>query len=142
MFNGPKEGSRGGKEKFSWDDVKNDRQRMNYLGNSVKVPDNRHKDLFWYAKKDKGASDLEKELREQKEREAKMTGFYLERGFGAKLPEEPPTTTTENAVAREQRRKLRDERRALKEERKRAREAKRLAKEAKKQAREDKKNTV
>ncbi|PJF18823.1 hypothetical protein PSACC_01324 [Paramicrosporidium saccamoebae] len=114
-----------GKDKFNWDDVKNDRHRMNYLGNSVKMPNSRHKDVFWYAKQNKGAEDLQKELKAQKEREAKLTGFYLAKGFGAKLPEELPETTTNEKESKE-------EIRRLKQERKQAREAKKLSKEKRK----------
>ena len=39
MFNGPpRGGTRGGRDQFSWEDVKNDADRENFLGNSVMAP--------------------------------------------------------------------------------------------------------
>ena len=38
MYNGPaRGGTRGGKDKFNWDDVKNDNFRENYLGHSTRA---------------------------------------------------------------------------------------------------------
>jgi hypothetical protein len=46
-------GVRGGRDQFSWDQVKEDKQRSNYLGSSIHgVPDKFKKgpETFWYAK--------------------------------------------------------------------------------------------
>lgn len=49
-------GVRGGRDQFSWDQVKEDKQRLNYLGSSIHgVPDKfkRGPETFWYAKESK-----------------------------------------------------------------------------------------
>ncbi|KAG2465341.1 MMTA2 protein, partial [Polypterus senegalus] len=45
-------GVRGGQDQFSWDEVKGDKHRENYLGNSLMAPVElaKGKDLTWYAK--------------------------------------------------------------------------------------------
>ena len=53
-------GARGGRDQFSWDQVKEDKQRLNYLGSSIHgVPDKFKKgpETFWYAKENKTIPD-------------------------------------------------------------------------------------
>ncbi|MCJ1472946.1 hypothetical protein MMC13_001595, partial [Lambiella insularis] len=94
-----KEGSRGGRGDFKWEDVKDNQHRENYLGHSLMAPVGRwqkNKDLSWYAKGDDSAAAQEaanaraEEIRRIKEAEqdalSKALGFeVLPRASGAGL---------------------------------------------------------
>ena len=73
-------GTRGGRDQFSWDAIKADKHRINYLGNSVKALSGRwseEKDAFWYTRGERtvGLTEAEKaeaKIREEEERKAEL----------------------------------------------------------------------
>lgn len=84
-----KEGSRGGRGDFKWEDVRDSQHRENYLGHSLMAPVGRwqkNKDLNWYAKGDKSAAALsaaearKEEIRRIKEAEESALSEAL--GYG------------------------------------------------------------
>lgn len=143
MFHPTRDGCRGGRDQFSWDTV-DKKHCKNYLGNSVKVPHIKNKDLFWYAKTDKkeggeGENDLERERRVAKEREEQLMGFYLKKGLGAELTPEQMAALRQDSKKRDDEPKE-DKKKSGKErvERKTVREERRKAKEAKRKERKEK----
>lgn len=92
-------GVRGGRDQFSWDQVKEDKQRLNYLGSSIHgMPDKFKKgpETFWYAKEtktipakcDKSEIELLKE-KENKAMEALLGGSIKKHSVPAEKASEP-----------------------------------------------------
>ncbi|KAI8382903.1 kinase phosphorylation protein-domain-containing protein [Blakeslea trispora] len=82
MFHPTRGGTRGGRDQFSWEDVKNDKHRENYLGHSLMAPVGRWqkgKDLTWYAKnsKEDEIKAKQSELAKIKEAEAEAMAIAL-----------------------------------------------------------------
>lgn len=86
-------GSRGGRDQFSWDQVKEDKQRSNYLGSSIHgLPDKFKKgpETFWYAKETKTIPEKKSEKSEielLKEKEKMAMEMLLGGNLKTKNPE-------------------------------------------------------
>ena len=70
-------GSRGGRDQFDWDQVREDKHRENYIGHAVLAPKGRWqngKDLSWYARarKDESLASLREERARAREMEDDM----------------------------------------------------------------------
>ncbi|XP_051555536.1 multiple myeloma tumor-associated protein 2 [Myxocyprinus asiaticus] len=101
MFGSSRSGGvRGGQDQFNWDDVKVDKHRENYLGNSLMAPVGRWqkgKDLTWYAKDKKGDALLSKEQEMAAVREAEHEAMMA--ALGHKTIKRQPTGLTKEDLA-------------------------------------------
>ncbi|CDU23703.1 uncharacterized protein SPSC_02332 [Sporisorium scitamineum] len=92
MYHPTRGGARGGAAEFSWDKVKQSKDREFYLGNSVAAPTGRWqdgRDINWYNKDKNSSSNAADGRREElrKIKEAEAAALY------AKLGRPPPTPT-------------------------------------------------
>ncbi|XP_020374545.2 multiple myeloma tumor-associated protein 2 [Rhincodon typus] len=99
MMGSARGGVRGGQDQFTWEEVKADKHRENYLGNSLMAPVGRWqkgKDLTWYTKEKKaeGTQSRSEELMavRRAEHEALMAAL------GHKNPKRKPTGITKEEL--------------------------------------------
>ncbi|GIL88512.1 hypothetical protein Vretifemale_16487 [Volvox reticuliferus] len=76
LYNGPpRPGARGGRDQFSWDNVKADKDREYYLGHSVKALAGRWqkgRDVYWYTREKSAQDSIQDEIQAVKKREEEL----------------------------------------------------------------------
>lgn len=97
MYHPTRGGVRGGKDQFTWESVKTDKDRECYLGHSLKAPVGRWqegKDLTWYAKEGNGTdSKTISEFQKAKELEEQA----LMAALGYRVVKKQPSTSDHQA---------------------------------------------
>lgn len=129
-------GTRGGKDQFSWEQVKNAPDKTYYLGSSVKAVAGRWqegKDVFWYTKAKGGSGqDVEDEIKAVKEREEAL----MRQALGLH-PDDGVHTGSRDEPDRHTRRSHRDEKKySLDAERKKTKKSKKEKKKKRRRSRE------
>jgi hypothetical protein len=99
MFHPTRGGVRGGKDQFTWDQVKSDKDRECYLGHSVMAPVGRWqqgKDLTWYSK-DKKEENSEFKAAKDAEQKALMAAL------GYKVVDTPKESSQQQNISHKDR---------------------------------------
>lgn len=109
MFHPCRGGVRGGKDQFTWESVKTDKDRECYLGHSLMAPVGRWqqgKDIHWYNAEDKATKPKlqNEEFLKAKELEEKA----LMAALGYKIVEKPSQSVEQNKVKQENEETLKD----------------------------------
>lgn len=103
-------GVRGGKDQFTWESVKSDKDRECYLGHSIKAPVGRWqkgKDIHWYASEKGGSQTNPKNEEFQKAKELEEKALMAALGYKVvdkpKVPERPQRSESESEAEEIQR---------------------------------------
>ncbi|KAF9161764.1 hypothetical protein DFQ26_004168 [Actinomortierella ambigua] len=104
MFHPSRGGVRGGRDQFSWDQVKEDKHREYYLGNSVLAPVGKWqkgRDLTWYAKSGKADDDEGDRVMDQRQAELQAIKDAEAEAMAAALGYKSKKKTTANVSDKE-----------------------------------------
>lgn len=102
MFHPCRGGVRGGKDQFTWDSVKTDKDRECYLGHSVMAPVGRWqqgKDIHWYNAEDKASQ--KKVISEEFQRAKEMEEKALMAALGYKVVEKQVQPEAQASIKQE-----------------------------------------